>query len=410
MAYEEHRKRRIEKQSRSKKRVERTPEKPSAPYVRPHGERFDGARARLEARIGPTRSPNAGKRYANEPIRVDAKPRVKLSAYKGKRKKSNVERRPWKRDERSPRERRGDERSERRAEQRGLPPRVRDERPRHDIARGQERVPRPAPRKPFVPRFSRRSTPRKTKVEPPKAPGTPERVQKLIAAAGLASRREAERWIEEGRVQVNGHTIHLGDQATRKDKVTVNGAPITFPARVYVMLHKPKGYVTTRKDIYGNKTVMELVVSDERLYPVGRLDKDTTGILLLTNDGEFANRIMHPRYEIEKTYVATLDKPFAPQDLKAFASGIHLKEGIVQARVRILSPRRVEVKLHQGYNHVVKRIMKQSGYYVKDLTRTRIGPVALDIPLSAYRSLSDAEVAALLKPQASAKASSYPGK
>lgn len=219
-----------------------------------------------------------------------------------------------------------------------------------------------------------------------------ERVQKLIAAAGLSSRREAEEWIAEGRVQVNGKTIKLGDQAGPEDKVTVNGAPLPKVKKLYIMLNKPKGYVTTRKDIYGNKTVMDLVAVEERVYPVGRLDKDTTGLLILTNDGEFANKVMHPRYEIQKTYIATLRTPFQRKDLPAFNRGIRLEEGTVRAKLRILTPRRIEVTLHQGYNHVVKRIFREKGYWVADLHRVKIGSLSLDVPPASFRLLSNKEV------------------
>jgi 23S rRNA pseudouridine2605 synthase len=233
-----------------------------------------------------------------------------------------------------------------------------------------------------------------TKPEAPKDPSAPQRVQKLIAAAGLTSRREAETWISEGRVQVNGQTIKLGDSATTKDKITVNGAPLQFPKPIYLMLHKPKGYVTTVEDkIYKQQTVMDLIAVQDRVYPVGRLDKDTTGVLLFTNDGEFANRIMHPRYEVKKTYVATLDKPFDSAHIAAAQKGLRLEEGIVRASIRVLAPRKVEVTLHQGYNHVVKRIMKMLGYWVKDLQRTRVGAVTLNIPVATYRPLTEQEIA-----------------
>jgi 23S rRNA pseudouridine2605 synthase len=227
--------------------------------------------------------------------------------------------------------------------------------------------------------------------KPSTTPG--ERVQKLIANAGLASRREAETWIEEGRVQVNGVTIKLGDKALPSDKVTVNGAPVTFHKHHYYMLHKPKGYVTTRDDkVYKKRTVMDLIPVEERIYPVGRLDKDTTGLLLFTSDGEWANRIMHPRYEVEKVYIATLDRPFEHKHIAELQQGVRLKEGVVKAKVRLLSTRKVEVTLHQGLNHVVKRILKEKGYWVADLARVKVGAIALDIPLGAYRPLTQAEI------------------
>jgi 23S rRNA pseudouridine2605 synthase len=238
---------------------------------------------------------------------------------------------------------------------------------------------------------------KKTKPLPPKPEGGAERVQKLITAAGLASRREAEEWIAQGRVQVNGKTIKLGDQATVKDEITVNGAPIEFPKKLYFVLHKPKGYVTTRDDkIYKKQTVMELIPVDERIYPVGRLDKDTTGVLLFTNDGDFANRVMHPSYETKKTYIATLETPFDRRHVRTLEEGVRLKEGIVRCSVRVLTPRKIEITLHQGFNHVVKRVMKEVGYWVTDLARVRVGSVKLDIPLGAYRPLTSKEIEGLL--------------
>ncbi len=224
----------------------------------------------------------------------------------------------------------------------------------------------------------------------------PERVQKILAAAGLCSRREAEDWIRSERVEVNGKIVKIGESATRKDHITVNGVRVTFPKLTYLMLHKPKGYVTTMRDMYGKRTVLDLVHSDERIYPVGRLDKDTTGLLLFTNDGEFANRVMHPRYELEKVYVATLDKPFNPADTLKFESGIRFEEGIVRAKIKQRSMRRVEITLHQGYNHVVKRLCAAFGYKVIELERIRIGPLVMNIPIDAYRPLKQEEVDALL--------------
>jgi 23S rRNA pseudouridine2605 synthase len=270
--------------------------------------------------------------------------------------------------------------------------RLKKDMPRHVRVRYEEAVEKPKKKRSGKPRVWDPKRRKHKKPEPPKAPGTPERVQKLIAASGLASRRQAETWISEGRVQVNGQPIKLGDQATDKDKITVNGAPIPRPEKIYLMVHKPKGYVTTVKDIYGNKTVMDLVPTDERIYPVGRLDKDTTGLLLFTNDGEFANRLMHPRYEIQKTYIATLDKPFDSAHIAIAKKGIWLKEGEVIATIKVLASRRVSVTLHQGFNHVVKRLMKKMGYWVTDLERTQVGALTLNIPVGTFRPLTQEEV------------------
>lgn len=229
----------------------------------------------------------------------------------------------------------------------------------------------------------------------PRPADAPQRVQRLIAAAGLCSRREAEKLIEEGRVTVNEEVVALGATARIVDRIAVNGVHIEFPRSEYYVLNKPAGVVTAMRDSEA-QTVIELVPSNERIYPVGRLDKDTTGLLFLTNDGAFAERVAHPRYEIEKTYVATLDRPFERKDTVKLTRGIVFKEGIAQAKVFIMSPRRVALTLHQGYNHIVKRMFGALGYRVKQLARTRIGPIALKMPEGAYRRLTDAEVAAVL--------------
>jgi 23S rRNA pseudouridine2605 synthase len=273
-------------------------------------------------------------------------------------------------------------------------------RKRHPTVR-QKKIDQPSPFAAKPSRLSREAAlARKAAIFTP--PHT-ERVQKIIAASGLCSRRQAEEFIAQGRVQVNGRTIKLGDGAKEGDKITVNGAPIPQTEKLYFVLHKPKGYVTTVRDIYGNKTVMELIDREERLYPVGRLDKDTTGLLLMTNDGEFANRVMHPRYEIDKTYIATIDKPFDRKLVETYARGVRLKEGIVRAHVHVLGKTKVSVTLHQGFNHVVKRILNAHGYWVRELVRTRVGPIKLDVPLGAYRLLRQEEKELLMASSSRAK-------
>jgi len=241
--------------------------------------------------------------------------------------------------------------------------------------------------------------PRATRAKPgnndPRPADAPQRVQRLIAAAGLCSRREAEELIEQGRVTVNEEVVTLGTTARTVDRIAVNGVLLEFPQLEYYLLNKPAGVVTAMRD-KNVMTVMELVPTDERVYPVGRLDKETTGLLFLTNDGAFAERVAHPRYEIEKTYVATLDRPFERKDTIKLTKGLVFKEGIAQAKVHVMSARRVALTLHQGYNHIVKRMLGAIGYRVTGLQRTRIGPIKLSVPEGAYRRLTDAEVAAVL--------------
>ena len=229
----------------------------------------------------------------------------------------------------------------------------------------------------------------------PKPADAPQRVQRLIAAAGLCSRREAEKLIEQGRVTVNEEVVTLGASARSVDRIAVNGVHIEFPRQEYYILNKPADVVTAMRD-KNVQTVIELIPSNERIYPVGRLDKDTTGLIFLTNDGAFAERVAHPRYEIEKTYVATLDRIFERKDIVKLTKGIVFKEGIANAKVFVVSPRRVALTIHQGYNHIVKRMFGALGYRVKELTRTRIGPIKLNLPEGAYRRLTDDEVEAVL--------------
>ena len=229
----------------------------------------------------------------------------------------------------------------------------------------------------------------------PRPADAPQRVQRLIAAAGLCSRREAEKLIEQGRVTVNEEVVTLGASARSVDRIAVNGVHIEFPRQEYYILNKPADVVTAMRD-KNVQTVIELIPSNERIYPVGRLDKDTTGLIFLTNDGAFAERVAHPRYEIEKTYVATLDRIFERKDIVKLTKGIVFKEGIANAKVFVVSPRRVALTIHQGYNHIVKRMFGALGYRVKELTRTRIGPIKLNLPEGAYRRLTDDEVAAVL--------------
>lgn len=217
-----------------------------------------------------------------------------------------------------------------------------------------------------------------------------ERVQKIIAQSGICSRRKAETLIEEGKVSVNGKTAAIGDKAdSKKDLIAVNGKPITTEKKAYYMLNKPQGYITTSDDRYGRKKVLDLVPNHPRVFAVGRLDKDSEGILILTNDGAFANRIIHPRYEIIKTYEVVLDKPFNKEDIQKFKNGIKIDRHIVKSNVRIISEKKVEIALHVGLNKVVKRLFKKMNYYVEKLTRKQIGNLKIDIPAGHYRELTE---------------------
>ncbi len=218
-----------------------------------------------------------------------------------------------------------------------------------------------------------------------------DRVQKLIAKAGICSRRKAEELIEQGKVKVNGKTIHLGDKAEMSDNIFVNGKQLVFEEPTYYMLNKPKRYITTSDDMFGRKKVLDLLPAKPRVYSIGRLDRDTTGILLLTNDGDFAQNISHPSKEISKTYIAILDKKFNEKDKEELEKGIRLDKKLVKSKVLILEPDTIAITLHVGIHKVVKRILKELGYYVKQLHRTHIGNLAVDIDKGEFRKLTEAD-------------------
>lgn len=215
-----------------------------------------------------------------------------------------------------------------------------------------------------------------------------ERVQKIIAAAGICSRRKAEDLIIEGKVKVNGKTITIGDKANNTDEVSVNNKIINQEDKKYYLLHKPKGYITTSDDMFGRKKVIDLIPKKPRVYSIGRLDRDATGLLLLTNDGDFANNIMHPSKEISKTYIAKLDKTINKEKLKLIEKGIRIDKQLVKAKTIFIDDRTIAITLHVGINKIVKRLFKALGFYVKKLYRTHIGNFELDIEEGSYRELN----------------------
>lgn len=220
-----------------------------------------------------------------------------------------------------------------------------------------------------------------------------ERLQKIISQAGICSRRKAERLIEEGKVLVNGQPATIGDSAdVEEDTIIVDGHELQKEKKVYLMLHKPKGFITTLDDPFGRASVMELVHIPQRIFPVGRLDRDASGLLLLTNDGDWANRIMHPRYEVRKTYEVLLNRKIERKDIDRINKGIKLNGKHVEARCRRLSGKRVLLTVHTGMNKEVKRIFKTLGYWVVDLKRTAIGPLKLNVKEGKFRHLVQTEV------------------
>jgi 23S rRNA pseudouridine2605 synthase len=224
-----------------------------------------------------------------------------------------------------------------------------------------------------------------------------QRVQKIMANAGICSRRQAESFIKRGKVKVNGKVVGIGGKADPfKDNIIVDGRHVRRPERIYIAFNKPPDCLTTLHDPKGRKTILHYIKLKQRVIPVGRLDFNTQGLLLLTNDGDFANRVMHPRYEVEKTYMIFLDKKFAFEDARKVKRGLHLGDTITRpAKVEYVSPARdvIEVSLHQGQNRVVRRMMTTLGYRVKRLIRTKVGNLLLgSLPQAKYRRLTNKEV------------------
>ncbi|MBW1918292.1 MAG: rRNA pseudouridine synthase [Deltaproteobacteria bacterium] len=234
-----------------------------------------------------------------------------------------------------------------------------------------------------------------------------ERLQKFLSRSGLVSRRQGEKLIQAGRVMVNGQVVTtLGlriDPET--DQVRVDGQPVTHPGqRLTVMLNKPEGYVTTLSDPQGRRQVTDLLVGlNERLYPVGRLDYDAAGLLLLTNDGELAHRLMHPRFKVAKTYRLTVARAMSQAAVQQLESGVELGgRTTAPALVRLLKllPDRtvLELTVREGRYHQVKRMCARVGHPVLKLKRIAYGPLKLGrLPVGAYRELKAGEVAQLWK-------------
>jgi 23S rRNA pseudouridine2605 synthase len=205
------------------------------------------------------------------------------------------------------------------------------------------------------------------------------RLNAFLARAGVASRRRADELIKAGRVTVNGTAGRLNTVVDGHDRVEVDGQEVQRQRLRYVLLHKPAGAVTTARDPQGRPTVVELVPGEPRVVPVGRLDADTTGALLLTNDGRLAHRLAHPRYGVEKTYVAEIDGDPDEDALRRLRDGIDLEDGpTAPARVRRLARGRVELVLHEGRKHQVKRMLAAVGHPVTRLHRSEYAGLTLE--------------------------------
>ena len=231
------------------------------------------------------------------------------------------------------------------------------------------------------------------------------RLNAYLARAGVASRRGADELIKAGRVTVNGDPGQLNTFVGSGDVVALDGTPLARQALAYVLLHKPAGVVTTARDPHGRPTVVDLVGHETRLVPVGRLDADTTGALLLTNDGPLAHRLAHPRYGVEKVYEADVEGEPDDEALRRLATGVELEDGTTApARARRLGPSRVELVLHEGRKHQVKRMLAAVGHPVRRLHRSRYAELELgDLPAGAWRELTDHEVERLRRTGRSAR-------
>lgn len=228
-----------------------------------------------------------------------------------------------------------------------------------------------------------------------------ERLQKVIANSGYCSRRKAEELICNGEVKLNGKIVtELGTCVDKSDAITVSGKSLTYEQKEYILLNKPRGVITSTNDEKGRKTVLDLIDTDKRLYPVGRLDYDTTGALLLTNDGELANLLMHPKNNIEKLYIAKVNGFVDKDSLIKLAKGVYIDNfKTSKAKVRLKKYDKktntsiVEIIIHEGKNHQVKKMFEAVGYEVLKLKRERISFLTIDALKSGeYRYLSLKEV------------------
>jgi 23S rRNA pseudouridine2605 synthase len=240
-------------------------------------------------------------------------------------------------------------------------------------------------------------------VLPGDEPPVGDKLQKFLSAAGVASRRHAEVLIQQGRVTVNGKVAQLGMRVVSADRVCVNGVEVGPQAPRYFVLNKPTGVVTTMDDPQGRPTVASLVPDDVRVYPVGRLDIDTSGLLLLTNEGELAHRLMHPSFGVEKTYRVLVSGRVSAGDIRRLAEGVELDDGMTSPAIaRKLAAdgdrTMLELTIHEGRNRQVRRMCDAVGHHVQELVRIGYGPLVLgDLKPGVARALEQAEIRKLRK-------------
>jgi 23S rRNA pseudouridine2605 synthase len=230
------------------------------------------------------------------------------------------------------------------------------------------------------------------------------RLQKFLAEAGVASRRAGEKIILEGRVEVNGRAVReLGAKVDAGDRVTLDGRPVRMKRKLYVALNKPRGYICSRSDELGRQTVGSLLPGEwSNLYPVGRLDRESEGLIFLTNDGDFSLRLTHPRYGVRKKYVATVTGRASPETAGKLTRGVQDAGDFLKAeRARVLSANNsnsvVELELAEGRNREVRRMFASQGLEINRLVRTQIGKIKLgELPSGKWRTLTEPEIKSLL--------------
>ena len=231
-----------------------------------------------------------------------------------------------------------------------------------------------------------------------------ERLQKVIANSGYCSRRKAEELILNGKVKVNGEVVNtLGSKVSYSDTIIINGVTLKLEPKEYVLLYKPRGVVSSVHDDKGRKTVVDIVESENRLYPVGRLDYDTSGLLLLTNDGELTNLLIHPSHEVEKVYVAKIDDIVNPSLVKSLEKGVIIdgkKTGRAKVKIKKIDKKKknslVELTIYEGRNHQVKKMFEAIGYKVSKLKREKFAGLTLEgLKSGEYRHLNIKEVKTL---------------
>ncbi len=245
----------------------------------------------------------------------------------------------------------------------------------------------------------RPSGPRKFSKKDKPLPPSEIRLNKYIANAGVCSRRDADELIKEGKIKVNGQVIvEMGYKVQKTDKVVYQGKVLKTEKLQYVLLNKPKNFITTLKDEKGRKAVISLVKNacEERIYPVGRLDRETTGLLLFTNDGELAKKLTHPSYKVKKIYQVTLHKPITKNDFDDILKGVELEDGFIAPdEMAIITDDQTSlgIEIHSGRNRIIRRIFEHKGYTVAKLDRVMFGSLTKkNLPRGKYRHLTEKEI------------------